>query len=100
MGSHGGQLTLDAPFSRGTADYDNTVPLISFVNHDARNPNCYYDPRSNAIRAGRKLRKGEEATVDYFEYQDETSYTYLHAAAGFNKKFIETVYPDAPKLSR
>ena len=69
------------------------MPLIAFVNHDARRPNCYYDDETNAIRAGRSLRKGEEATVNYFDYQDETSYTYLHAASGFDSKYIRTMYP-------
>jgi len=74
-------------------DYDSTVPLISFINHDGRRPNCEYDASTNAIRAVRALRKGEEATVDYFAYQDETSYTYLHAAARFRPDFVRTVYP-------
>mmetsp|Transcript_16281 Transcript_16281/g.48830 ORF Transcript_16281/g.48830 Transcript_16281/m.48830 type:complete len:118 (-) Transcript_16281:7-360(-) len=81
-------------------DYDSTVPLIAFVNHDSRRPNCYYDPKANAICAARNLRKGEEALVDYFEYQDETSYTYIHAKSGFSSNTILTMYPDGGESVR
>jgi hypothetical protein len=52
-----------------------------------------YDEARNAIVAARALRKGEEVTVDYFDYQQEGSYTFGHAASGFDQKYIDTVYP-------
>ena len=80
------------------ADYEQAIPLVSFLNHDLR-PNCAWDPRlgpSGAIVAERDLRLGEEATVNYFEYQDETSYTWRDAASGFKPSFVLSLYRDQP----
>jgi len=72
-------------------DYEAAFPIIGFINH-SRQPNCEYDYKRNAIIASRPLRKGEEATVDYFMYQEEGSYTWEHAATGFSPDYIKTVY--------
>lgn len=71
-------------------DYDQSIPIISFLNHSPT-PNCRYDERKNAIVAARRLRRGEEATVDYIKYQEPGSYTYREAADGFSKP--RTIWP-------
>jgi len=63
-------------------EYDQAIPLISFINHSPR-PNCRYEPVTNAIFTTRGLRPGEEATVDYTKYQEPGSYTYQEAVSGF-----------------
>jgi len=73
-------------------DYDQAIPLISFINHSLR-PNCEYDPRANAIVTSRPLKAGEEATINYFEYQDDVSYTSRAARAGFSPTFVYSLYP-------
>ena len=67
-------------------NYEQAIPLIAFINHSKR-PSCAYDEEAHAIVALRRLRAGDEATVNYFEYQDPTSFTYRHAASGFSKDF-------------
>ena len=69
-------------------EYEQAIPLISFINHSTR-PNCEYDPEYHAIYSLRDLRAGEEATVNYFEYQTEESFTYRSAKAGFKSEAIE-----------
>ena len=69
-------------------EYEQAIPLISFINHSTR-PNCEYDEERHAIYALRDLRAGEEATVNYFEYQTEESFTYRSAKAGFKSEAIE-----------
>lgn len=65
------------------SEYDQSIPLVSFINHDGDEPNCFFDEERHAIVNWRALRAGEEATVDYFDYQEPHSWTYRHAAAGF-----------------
>ena len=74
-------------------DWDQGIPLVSYINHSLK-PNCEYDPRSNGIVASRDLRPGEEATVNYYEYQDESTYSVRAARAGFKPSFVQTMYPD------
>lgn len=66
-------------------DYDQNIPLISFINHSA-SPNCVFDSDDNCIRSARWLRKGEEATVDYTKYQHEGSYALQYARTGFARR--------------
>lgn len=66
-------------------DFDQSIPLASFINHSARS-NCRYDEVSNTIVAVRRLRCGEEATVNYMKYQDSESYTYRYAASEFTTR--------------
>ena len=47
-------------------EYDEAIPLVSLINHSPQ-PNCYFDEDTNAIRAARPLRKGEEAVVDFMQ---------------------------------
>jgi len=72
-------------------DYEQALPLISFINHSPW-PTCSYDEDSHAIVASRPMRAGDEATVDYLEYQEEHSFTYRHAKAGFPKHFAKTAF--------
>lgn len=46
-------------------NYDQCLPLVAFINHEGENPNCVYDVENNAIVSARRLRAGEEATIDY-----------------------------------
>lgn len=66
-------------------DFDQGLPLVSFINHSSA-PNCRYDEATNTIVAARRLRRGEEATVDYLQYQYSGSYTYRYAASGFRPR--------------
>lgn len=66
-------------------NYDQSIPLVSFINH-SEEPNCVYVEDTNCIVAARRLRKGEEATVDYLEYQERGSYTWKHCKSGFRKQ--------------
>ena len=72
-------------------NYDQAIPLISFINHSDE-PNCYYDVQTvggelvGSIRAARRLRTGEEATVDYLKYQEPGSFTYRACQSNFQKK--------------
>ena len=66
-------------------DYDQAIPLISFINH-SEEPNCVYDEPANAIVAARRLRTGEEATVDYLSYQEKGSYTWRYCKSGFRRR--------------
>ncbi len=76
---------FDGCDGRGTCQvptqYDQAIPLISFINHSEQ-PNCIY-VEPNAIVAVRRLRRGEECTVDYLRYQDPGSYTYKDCQRGF-----------------
>jgi hypothetical protein len=67
--------------------YEDAIPVISFLNHSP-DPNCAYDSDQHAIVALRRLHIGEEATVNYFSYQEPETYTYRHAAAGFSDSFV------------
>ena len=69
-------------------DYEQAIPIVSFINHSLE-PNCEYDPEQHAVVASRPLRVGDEATVNYFEYQDGTSWTYRHADSGFSEEFAQ-----------
>jgi hypothetical protein len=75
------------------SDYENAIPLISFLNHSPQ-PTCRYDAEAHAIVATEALRVGDEATVNYFEYQDAETYTYRHAAAGFDPQFARLFYEE------
>ncbi|KAJ1618638.1 hypothetical protein T492DRAFT_1091291 [Pavlovales sp. CCMP2436] len=72
-------------------DYEQALPLISFLNHvadgDGSGPTCTYDAATNTIVAGRRLRRGEECTVDYTKYQEKESLTHRQAASKFNFKY-------------
>lgn len=61
------------------------IPLVSFINH-SDDPNCVYDEATDSIRAKRRLREGEEATVDYLRYQEKGSFTYKACQSGFRRK--------------
>ena len=65
-------------------NYDQAIPLISFINHSPE-PNCIYLEEINCIVSQRKLRTGEECTVDYLQYQEKGSYTWRAAASGFRR---------------
>jgi len=62
--------------------YDQAIPLISFINHNDE-PNCEFDEASNCIRAMRQLKKDEECTVNYLQYQEKGSWTYRACQSGF-----------------
>ena len=66
-------------------EYEQAIPLISFINH-SEEPNCVYDEPANAIVAARRLRTGEEATVDYLSYQEKGSYTWRYCKSGFRRR--------------
>ena len=66
------------------SNYDQAIPLIAFINHSDE-PNCSYDEATNCIVASRRLRKGEEATVDYLQYQEPGSYTWRACKRGFRR---------------
>jgi hypothetical protein len=65
-------------------EYDEAIPLVSLINHSPE-PNCYYDEDTNAIRAARRLRQGEEAVVDFMQYHDAGSFTYRDCKDGFTR---------------
>ena len=65
-------------------NYDQCIPLISFINHSDE-PNCVYDEPSNCIVAARRLRTGEECSVDYLQYQEPGSYTWRACLSGFKR---------------
>ena len=66
-------------------NYDQCIPLVSFINHSDE-PNCVYNENTNQIEAARRLRTGEECTVDYLKYQEPGSYTYRDCETGFRGK--------------
>ena len=66
-------------------EYDEAIPLVSLINHSDE-PNCFYDDESNAIRAKRRLRTGEEAVVDFLQYHRyKGAFTYRDAKDGFTR---------------
>jgi len=64
-------------------DYEQAIPLVSFINHSEQ-PNCVFDADTNSIVTARRLRKGEELTINYLKYQEPGSYTYNEAKRGFS----------------
>jgi hypothetical protein len=102
-----GQGLYQAP-----SQYDQAIPLIScplarcarlwpgwpfaepqrtcgvwrtVINHNEE-PNCIYDEETNCIVAARKVRTGEECTVDYLSYQQPGSYTWRACTSGFKRR--------------
>mgnify|MGYP003342315167 CR=1 FL=1 len=72
-------------FCQIPTDYDQSIPLVAFINHSLT-PTCYFDDGDWCIRSRRILKRGEEATVNYCMYQEPESYTYKYAAANFKRR--------------